>query len=70
MDSHAQPSTTLGSREINSLCPLLADSGHSSLRLLRHLEGAVDFDPQVADGALQLAMAKRSCTALRFLVRR
>src|SRR5690606_42137793 len=34
------------------------EGAHSSLRLLRYLEGVVDFNPQVVDGALQFSMAK------------
>ena len=54
------PEVTEGLRTLFpiSSCPLLAHSGHSSLRLLRYLQGVVDFDPQVADSALQLAMVE------------
>jgi hypothetical protein len=37
--------------------PLLADSSHSCFGLLRYLKGVVDLDPQIADGALQLAVS-------------
>jgi len=46
-------------QKCRSGCPLLADSGHSGLGLLRYLEGIIDLDPKVADGALQFAVSEK-----------
>jgi hypothetical protein len=42
----------------------------SDLRLLRDLEGVVNFDAEVPHCRLQLGVPRSNCTARRFLVRR
>ena len=76
---HRRALITLTPSEKNwpgSLQPLLVGGGwspppwRSDVHLLRDGERVVHLDAKVADGALQLGMAKQQLTARRFPVRR